>query len=195
MGEDSACKFEPDLIPDLVRRSLFLFLIWLTLQLVTYIDIYIVDWFRDTDTVGLYARVYGLAFLVATIVYPRALFPTLVEYLDDRPRFLEFFRLSTIQLLGCQVVASYFLFFNAEKVILILLGENWLAAAPILRVIAFIPFFDQFTILGGEMLKARAPGPLLARDRAAQPGLAGGFRDLVHPALGRRRAWGRRTTC
>jgi O-antigen/teichoic acid export membrane protein len=148
-------RFEPDLISDLVRRSRFLFLIWLTLQLVIYIDIYIIGWFRDTDTVGLYARVYGLAFLVATIVYPRALFPTLVEYLDDRPRFLEFFRLSTIQLLGCQVVASYFLFFNAEKVILILMGENWLAAVPILRVIAFIPFFDQFTILGGEMLKAR----------------------------------------
>ena len=45
-------------------------------------------------------------FLVATIVYPRALFPTLVEYLEDRPRFLEAFRLSTLQLLGCQVVAS-----------------------------------------------------------------------------------------
>jgi O-antigen/teichoic acid export membrane protein len=36
----------------------------------------------------------------------------------------------------------------------ILLGEGWEAAAPILRVLAFIPFFDQFTILGGEMLKA-----------------------------------------
>ncbi|HEY4573513.1 MAG TPA: hypothetical protein VIJ26_06115, partial [Thermoanaerobaculia bacterium] len=26
--------------------------------------------------------------------------------------------------------------------------------APVLRVLAFIPFFDQFTMLGGEMLKA-----------------------------------------
>jgi O-antigen/teichoic acid export membrane protein len=110
--------------------------------------------------VGLYARTYGIAFLIATIVYPRAFFPTLVEYLRDRIRFVEFFRLSTVQLLGCQVVASYFLFFNAEKTILILFGENWLAAAPILRVLSFIPFFDQFTMLGGEMLKAEH------RDRA-----------------------------
>ena len=147
-------KADLDLVPDLVRRSFFLFLIWLTLQLVTYIDVFIVDWYRGTTTVGLYSRAYWLVFLVATIVYPRALFPTLVEYLNDRRRFVEFFRLSTIQLLGCQIVASYFLFFNAERVVRIVLGENWLAAAPILRVLAFIPFFDQFTILGGEMHKA-----------------------------------------
>jgi len=147
-------KVEPGLITDLVRRSFFLFLIWITLQLVTYIDAFIIEGFRDTTNVGLYARTYGLVFLVATFVYPRALFPTLVEYLNDRPRFIEFFRLSTIQLLGCQVVASYFLFFSAEKVVRIMFGEGWEGAVPILKVIAFIPFFDQFTILGGEMLKA-----------------------------------------
>jgi len=147
-------KVELELVPDLVRSSFLLFLIWMTLQLVTYIDIYIVGWFHDANTVGLYARTYGIAFLVATIVYPRAFFPTLVEYLKDRGRFVEFFRLSTVQLLGCQVVASYFLFFNAEKTIYILFGKSWLAAAPILRILSFIPFFDQFTMLGGEMLKA-----------------------------------------
>ena len=148
-------KADLHLLPDLIRRSSWLFWIWITLQLVTYIDIYIIEIFDSTDTVGLYGRAYMIAFLVATIVYPRALFPTLVEYLEDRPRFLEVFRLSTLQLLGCQVVASYFLFFNAEKVIWVLLGDSWVGAAPLLRVISFIPFFDQFTILGGEMLKAR----------------------------------------
>jgi len=147
-------KYEPEQLSGLLRGSFLLFLIWLTLQLVTYIDVFIVEGFLDTRTVGLYSRSYWLAFLVATIVYPRALFPTLVEYQRDRPRFVEFFRLSAIQLLGCQIVASYFLFFNAEKVLLILAGPNWVEAAPILRVLAFIPFFDQFTILGGEMLKA-----------------------------------------
>lgn len=147
-------KVEWEQAPDLVRKSFLLFLIWLTLQLVTYIDIYIVDWYRGTHMEGLYVRSYGIPFLVATIVYPRAFFPTLMAYLDDRPRFVEFFRLGVVQLLGCQVVASYFLFFNAERTLGILLGENWIVAAPILRVLAFIPFFDQFTMLGGEMLKA-----------------------------------------
>lgn len=148
-------RAELRILPDLIRRSSWLFWIWIVLQLVTYIDIYIIEIFDSTDTVGLYGKAYMIAFLVATIVYPRALFPTLVEYLEDRPRFLEVFRLSTLQLLGCQVVASYFLFFNAEKTVRILLGPDWEGAAPLLRVIAFIPFFDQFTILGGEMLKAR----------------------------------------
>lgn len=148
---------KPDLhlLPDLVRRSSWLFWIWMSIQLVTYIDIYIIEYFRDTGTVGLYGKAYMIAFLVATIVYPRALFPSLVEYLDDRPRFLEVFRLSTLQLLGCQVVASYFLLFNAEKVVQILLGPDWAGSVPLLRVLAFVPFLDQFTILGGEMLKAR----------------------------------------
>ncbi|HEY7213868.1 MAG TPA: oligosaccharide flippase family protein [Thermoanaerobaculia bacterium] len=145
---------EPGLVPDLLRRSFLLFLIWIAVQLVTYIDVYIIGWFRDATTVGLYARAYGIAFLVATIVYPRSFFPTLVEYLRDRPRFVEFYRLGTVQLLGCQVVGSYFLLFNAEKTILILFGADWLAAAPILRVLSFIPFSYQFSMLGGEMLKA-----------------------------------------
>ena len=148
-------KADLHLLPDLIRRSSWLFWIWVVLQLVTYLDIYIIQYFGRTETVGLYIRAYMIAFLVATIVYPRALFPTLVEYLEDRPRFLEAFRLSTLQLLGCQVVASYFLLLNAEKVVRVLLGPGWEGAAPLLRVISFIPFFDQFTILGGEMLKAR----------------------------------------
>jgi PST family polysaccharide transporter len=148
-------KADLHLLPDLIRRSSWLFWIWVVLQLVTYLDIYVIQFFGRTATVGLYIRSYMIAFLVATIVYPRALFPTLVEYLDDRPRFLEAFRLSALQLLGCQVVASYFLLLNAEKVVRVLLGPGWEGAAPLLEVISFIPFFDQFTILGGEMLKAR----------------------------------------
>ncbi|HET9228216.1 MAG TPA: oligosaccharide flippase family protein, partial [Thermoanaerobaculia bacterium] len=93
-------RVELEILPDLIRRSSWLFWIWISLQLVTYSDIYVIEAFGDTSTVGLYIRAYMIAFLVATIVYPRALFPTLVEYLEDRPRFLESFRLSTIQLLG-----------------------------------------------------------------------------------------------
>lgn len=147
----------PDLalLPDLVRKSSYLFVIWVTIQLVTYLDIYVIEWFRNTTEVGLYSYAYRLAFLTATIVYPRALFPTLVEYLDDRPRFLEIFRLSAIQLLGCQVIAGYFLLFNAERSLALLYGPDWVSGAPVLAALAFVPFFDQFSILGGEMLKAR----------------------------------------
>jgi PST family polysaccharide transporter len=148
-------RVEPGLIPDLVRKSSYLFWVWLLVQLVTYIDIYIIEWFRDTDDVGRYTNVYRIVYLTVPIAYPRALFPTLVAYLDDRPRFLEAFRLGAVQLLSLQAVACYFVAFNADRVVAILLGPNWEEAVPLLQILAFWPFLDPFSIVGGEMLKAR----------------------------------------
>ncbi len=147
---------EPSLLPDLLRKSALLFLIWMAVQLVTNLDAFVVDWFRDATTVGLYTRAYWAVFLVATIAYPRALFPTLVEYLRDRARFVEVFRLGAVQLVACQAVASWFVACNPEKTIRVLCGPGpqWQAAAPILRALAFVPLSYYTSYLGGEMLKA-----------------------------------------
>lgn len=143
------------LIPSLLRQSASLFLVWVTLQLVTYIDLFIVEGFEDTGTVGQYARAYMLAFLVRQIVFPRALLPALVEYREDPPRFHAAFRVTTVFLLSCEVIAGYFLFFNAEKVIEIVLGDQWGPAVGILKILCFVPFLDVFSELGGEVLKVR----------------------------------------
>lgn len=142
-------------IPALLRQSRLLFLIWIVLQVVTYVDIFIIQVHADTATVGQYARAYMIAFLVPLIVAPRALLPALVSYRDDPPRFLAAFRAGTVFLMFFQVTAGYFLFFNAERVVAILLGENWGPAVPLLRVLCFVPFLDVFTDLGGEVLKVR----------------------------------------
>jgi PST family polysaccharide transporter len=149
-------RFEPSLIGDLVRRSGLLFFIWIAVQLVTNVDAFVVEWFREAATVGLYTKAYWVVFLVAVVAYPRALFPTLVEYLPDRARFVELFRLSAIQLVACQAVASWFIACNAEKTIRVLFGPDvrWQAAAPILRVLAFVPLSYYTSYVGGEMLKA-----------------------------------------
>jgi PST family polysaccharide transporter len=142
------------LLPGLVRQSGWLFAIWLVVQLVTYVDVYIVELYAATATVGLYGRAWWLAFLVPAMAYPRALFPTLVAYRGDPLRFLAAFRLGAVPLLACQVVASWFLLLNAERVLRILLGAGWEGAAPLLRVLAFVALLDQFGVLGGELLKA-----------------------------------------
>ncbi len=147
--------YERGILPDLLRQSRLLFSIWVVLQLVTYIDLFIIEVLTDTATVGYYSRAYGISFLVASIVAPRALLPALVQYRQDGPRFRDVFRLSTVLLLASQVVGGYFLFFNAEKVILILAGANWQPAVPLLRVLCFVPFFDVFNKVAGEVLKAR----------------------------------------
>lgn len=143
------------LLPDLVRKSSWLFGIWIVLQLVTYVDAFIVEVFRDTATVGQYARAYMIAFLVPQIVAPRALLPTLVEVRHDPERFLGAFRFGTLFLMFFQVTAGYFLFFNAETVVAILLGPSWGPAVPLLKILCFVPFLDVFTDLGGEILKVR----------------------------------------
>lgn len=141
--------------PELLRKSAFLFAIWIVLYLVTYIDAFIIGFFENQAAVGYYARAYELAFLVATIISPRALLPALIEYRDDPNRFAEVARISTVLLLAFQVPASYFLFVNAETVVRILYGPDWAPCAPLLRVLALVPLLDVFTKIAGEVLKAR----------------------------------------
>lgn len=149
-------SFEPALLGDLLRQSRGLFLIWVTFQLVTYIDVFIVEGVTgDTALVGQYSRAYMIAFLVRQIVFPRALVPALVEYRFDRERFRAAFRVTTVFLMSCEVIAGYFLFFNAEKVVEVMLGSEWSAAVPLLRILCFVPFLDVFSELGGEVLKVR----------------------------------------
>ncbi len=149
-------SFDRSLLGDLLRQSRGLFLIWVTFQLVTYIDVFIVEGVTaDTALVGQYSRAYMIAFLVRQIVFPRALVPALVEYRFDRERFRAAFRVTTVFLMTCEVTAGYFLFFNAEKVVEVMLGDQWSAAVPLLRILCFVPFLDVFSELGGEVLKVR----------------------------------------
>lgn len=143
------------MVPELLRHSRWLFVIWIVLQLVTHLDLYVIGWYSDTEAVGYYSRAYMIAFLVAQVVAPRALVPALVEYRHDAVRFLGAFRMGTVFLLAFQVTGGYFLFFNAEKVVAILLGDQWEPAVVLLKVLCFVPFLDAFTDLGGEVLKVR----------------------------------------
>lgn len=146
-------QVEPSLLPGLLRRGNLLFWIWVLFQLVTYIDSFLIGLYYDLGAVGLYGRAWFLAFLVRQIVFPRALVPALVEYRNDPDRFALAFRVGTIFLLFCEVTAGYFLFFNAERVVAIMLGSGWEGVVPLLKILCFVPFLDVFSELGGEVLK------------------------------------------
>ncbi|HRC85870.1 MAG TPA: oligosaccharide flippase family protein [Thermoanaerobaculia bacterium] len=146
-------EFDWSLVSDLLRRSNLLFLIWVSYQLVTYIDAFIVGAFLDTRTVGFYTRAYMLAFLMRQIVFPRALVPALLEYRHDPERFALAFRVGTLFLMFFEVMAGAFLFVNAEKAVAIVLGPQWGPAVPLLRILCLVPFLDVFSELGGEVLK------------------------------------------
>jgi O-antigen/teichoic acid export membrane protein len=124
------------------------------LQLVEHVDVFIIGAVTlDPGLVGQYAKAYWIAFLVSQVVAPRALLPALVEVRDDPENFLLAFRLGVVLMMTFQVVAGYFLFFNAARVVEILLGANWGPAVGLLRILCFVPFLDVFKDLGGEVLK------------------------------------------
>jgi PST family polysaccharide transporter len=103
----------------------------------------------------------GLAILAAFFVSRqladaagRAVYPALVRYRDQPARAFEVFRVATVFLLTLVVPVAFFVFWNAERVVMILtLGRaDWLGAADYLRVAAFVPLARPLTMFGRELL-------------------------------------------
>ncbi len=142
-------------LPELLRASRWLFAIWLATQVFHYMDPFLVGIWSSQAFVGYYAQAWWLAFLVPLSITVRPLLPALVEFRDDRAEFAETLRLGTLVFLAGIVVAAWFLFFNAEKAVLLLFGPNWAEAAPLLQVLCLAPLVDVFTTTGGEALKVQ----------------------------------------
>lgn len=147
------------LLPDLISRSLALFFIWLAALATPYIGRYVIPAFDSSVMVAHFTKAHMWAFRLQILVLPallRVLYPALVEYRDDPGRFVGAYRLGTVSVLALEALAAYFLFFNAETVLLrIFLGPNWEPAVPLLKILCFVPLADPFTRLGGEVLKVR----------------------------------------
>ena len=150
--------FDRRLLPDLIGRSRYLFAVAFCATTLPYLERFIVGPFVSTFIVAQYgkARLWGLK--VQTVLVPaiqRVLYPALVEYRDDPGRSSAAYRVGTLTILAFEAVAAYFLFFNAETVLVGVLGPQWAPAVPLLRVLCFLPFVDPFSRLGGELLKVR----------------------------------------
>ncbi|HEX2164370.1 MAG TPA: oligosaccharide flippase family protein [Thermoanaerobaculia bacterium] len=152
-------RFDRRLLPDLLRKSRLLFLVALCAFALPYFERYVLGPFVSTAMVAQYgkARLWGLR--VQTIVVPavqRVLYPALVEVRADERRFFEVYRIGTVSILALEALAAWFLFFNAETVLVhVLLGEQWRPAVPLFRILCFLPLVDPFSRLGGELLKVR----------------------------------------
>ena len=145
-------------LPKLLRRSFLLFVIALLANSIPFVGRYIIQIVDGTFMVGQFEKAYLWALRGQVLVVPalvRAIYPALVTYRARHKRFVGAFRLGTIAILSLEVVVAYFLFFNAEIVVLdILLGRNWDQAVQLVKILCFLPLVDPFTRLGGEMLKA-----------------------------------------
>ncbi len=148
---------KPDLrrLPELLKASRYLFVVWAAFRIARHVDPFIVEYFSTTAFVGYYAQAHLLAFLAPLTLTVRPLLPALVEFRDDRARFAETLRLGTIVFLACIVVSAWFLFFNTERLVLLLFGPGWDEVAPLLRILCLAPLADVLTTTGGEALRAQ----------------------------------------
>lgn len=145
-------------LPGLLRQSALLFVIALLANSTPFVGRYIIEAVDTTYMVGQFEKAFLWALRAQVLMVPalvRAIYPALVKYLSDQTRFVGAYRLATVAILAGEVLVAYFLFFNAEIVLLkILLGNNWTEAVHLLKILCFLPLVDPFNRLGGEMLKA-----------------------------------------
>lgn len=147
------------LLPDLLRRSRYLFVIALGAFTLPYVEKFVVGPFVSAAALGLYAkaRIWGLR--VQTILVPaiqRVFYPTLVAYGGDPDRSFPAYRLGTLTILTFEVLAAYFLFLNAETLFVdLLFGDEWRQVVPLVKILCFLPLVDPLNRFGGEVLKAR----------------------------------------
>jgi len=160
----------------LVVESLPLMGVWLLTTAVGYGDAFVVGRLFAGGQVGLYLAGLALAFLVFRILqqpFARSLFPALVGLADRPAEQFRVYRLATVLFSSIEVPAALLVAANAELILLVMRGEDYLGAAPFLRLLAFAPLVDPLGRFGGEFLVARG------QDRARIASLALQLAGLV----------------
>lgn len=105
-----------------------------------------------SQQLGLYAQAYKLLLLpIQQINNPitSVALPTLSSLQTDTVRYSKYYykAILLITTLGMPIVA--FMFAAADKVILLVLGQQWLGAVPIFRLLAPAAFAGTFNVAGG----------------------------------------------
>ena len=149
---------EPGSTPRIVLESLPVGTVWLLSTAVLSADPFVVGKLFPPATVALYNLGYFFAFLVTRLLQQpigRALYPALVAFEATPREQFRVFRLATVLFLALEVPAALVLAANAELIVLLVGGRDYLGAAPFLALLAFAPIVDPLGRFSGELLMAR----------------------------------------
>ena len=134
--------------------------------LIRNLDNVLIGWKLGDRQLGLYAKAYQLLLLpLQQINYPltNVAIPTLSRLQNDPDRYRLFY-LKGIQLLVMVgMPAVVFLFVASEKVILLVLGEQWTDAVPIFKALAPAAFVGTFNVAMGWVYLSRGESNRLFR--------------------------------
>lgn len=141
----------------LVRESSPLAAIWFLILLTRHIDPIVLGARFSFADVGNYTFAYFWATIVSTqILLPaigRVMFAALVKLRSNAEEMFRAFSLSTLFVLAVEVPTACFLWLNADLVVRLVGGAQWVDAPTYLRILCFAPLVDPLTRLGGEVLK------------------------------------------
>ncbi len=149
----------------LVRASLPLMVMAFLLLALDWLDVQVLSVrFTDSALIGRYGGVLFLSLLMPRVLelpIRRALYPAFVAVRDQAARFFETYRLATILLMAVQVPFALFLFLNARTLLILLWGPEYAQAAPLLRILCFIPLVQPFARCAEDVILARHEERLL----------------------------------
>ena len=151
-------RVEVPILGDLLHRSRYLFAVAMCAFALPFIERFVLAPFITTAMLAQFNKARYLGQKMQVLLVPavqRVLYPALVELRLHPQRAFGAFRVGTVAILAIEALAAWFLFFNARSVVLILFGEQWEPAVPLLRILAFLPLVNPMSRLGGEVLKVR----------------------------------------
>lgn len=136
-------RFEVNKIKYILQRGW-----WVTITGVfSYIadqgDNIVVGRLLGTSALGIYQIAYKISTLTITEitdVVNKVVFPVYIKFANDRKRLLTaFLKVTGVTSLGALVIASG-LFIFAHEIILLLMGQQWLDAVPVIKILAIYGF-------------------------------------------------------
>lgn len=158
VGREIPLAWRPGQTRTLLRASMPLAVIWFLAILIHNIDPLVLGLRFPFQDVGHFTFAFFWATIASSqLLMPaitRAFFPALMRFGAGTPEMFRAYRLSTVFISAFEVPTALFLFTNAELVVELVGGGQWVDAPTYLRILCFAPLADPFSRLGGEMMKA-----------------------------------------
>jgi lipopolysaccharide exporter len=134
-------KFQKPLFLEIIHGGKWLTGTGVASYLFQNIDNIVVGRLLGASSLGLYDVSYKISLLPlteVTDVVGKAAFPVLVKISDDLPRLRRAYIKSVTLILVISLAIGTVLFLFPEQIIRIVLGEQWVSAAPVLRVLSIL---------------------------------------------------------
>src|SRR5699024_5789433 len=101
-------------------------------------DNFIIGRYLGAASLGLYGRAYQILMvptgLIGTVL-DKVMFPVFAKIQENDEKLADLYVLSMSIIAMLSIPITAFAFVSSEKIILLLLGEQWIATSPILKIL------------------------------------------------------------